>query len=124
MQNRGKTLTAGYAGKRLIDTSQEKFQETAGLKRWAEIIKYAQQYEKNRPYQIRYRKAKNPDDYFRKYETELVLYDGAKEMLRQAYQTAEKEGRQLERELDKLEQYLSAEPNTVSMQKHSQEPTR
>lgn len=37
VQNRGKTLTAGYAGKRLIDTSQEKFQESAGLKRWAEI---------------------------------------------------------------------------------------
>lgn len=198
-----KTLTTGYTTKRLIDTSQEKFQESAGLKRWAEIenlktaasayskvnsiadlekkieehaasakrnrekltilerkmksmaeiIKYAQQYEENRLYQIRYRKAKNPDDYFRKHETELILYDGAKEMLRrakidprtldinklraefsqmeqkkkelrQAYQTAEKEGRQLERERDKLEQYLNAEPNAVSMQKHSKEPTR
>ena len=78
-------------------------------------------YQENRPYQIRYRKAKNPDDYFRKHETELILYDGAKEMmrrakidhrtldinklraefsqmeqkkkeLRQAYQTAEKDG--------------------------------
>lgn len=198
-----KTLTTGYTTKRLIDTSQEKFQESAGLKRWAEIenlktaasayskvnsiadlekkieehaasakrnrekltilerkmksmaeiIKYAQQYEENRLYQIRYRKAKNPDDYFRQHETELILYDGAKEMLRrakidprtldinklraefsqmeqkkkelrQAYQTAEKEGRQLERERDKLEQYLNAEPNAVSMQKHSKEPTR
>ncbi|MCX4340782.1 MAG: relaxase/mobilization nuclease domain-containing protein [Lachnospiraceae bacterium] len=203
VQKRGKALTVGYTGKRLIDTSQEKFQESAGLKRWAEIenlktaasayskvnsiadleekiaersasakrnsekltilerrmksmaeiIKYAQQYQENRPYQIRYRKAKNPDDYFRKHETELILYDGAKEMLRrakidhrtldinklraefsqmeqkkkelrQAYQTAEKDCRQLERELDKLEQYLNAEPDTVSVQKNTKEPTR
>ncbi len=203
VQNRGKPLTVGSTGKRLIDTSQEKFQESAGLKRWAEIenlktaasayskvnsiaaleekiaecsasakrnrekltilerkmksmaeiIKYAQQYQENRPYQIRYRKAKNPDDYFRKHETELILYDGAKEMLRrakidhrtldinklraefsqmeqkkkelrQAYQTAEKDCRQLERELDKLEQYLNAKPDTVSLQKNTKEPTR
>ena len=203
VQNRGKALTVGSTGKRLIDTSQEKFQKSAGLKRWAEIenlktaasayskvnsiadlekkiaecsasaksnrekltilerrmksmaeiIKYAQQYQENRPYQIRYRKAKNPDDYFRKHETELILYDGAKEMLRrakidhrtldinklraefsqmeqkkkelrQAYQTAEKDCRQLERELDKLEQYLNAEPDTVSVQKNTKEPTR
>ena len=37
VQNRGKPLTVGSTGKRLIDTSQEKFQESAGLKRWAEI---------------------------------------------------------------------------------------
>ena len=37
VQKRGKALTVGYTGKRLIDTSQEKFQESAGLKRWAEI---------------------------------------------------------------------------------------
>ena len=203
IQNRGKPLADSYSKKRLIDTSQEKFQESAGLKRWAEIenlktaasayskvnsiadlekeikehaavskesrekliilerkmkgmaetIKYAQQYQENRPYQIRYCKAKNPDDYFRRHESELILYDGAKEMLRrakidprtldvvklradfsqmeqkkkelrQAYQTAEKDGRQLERELDELEQYLGAEPNTVSMQRHSKEPAR
>ncbi|MDE7359961.1 MAG: hypothetical protein K2N39_11140, partial [Lachnospiraceae bacterium] len=44
--------------------------------------------------------------------------------LRQAYQTAEKDYRQLERELDKLEQYLNAEPDTVSVQKNTKEPTR
>lgn len=54
------------------------------MKSMAETIKYAQQYQENRPYQIRYRKAQNPDDYFRKHETELILYDGAKEMLRRA----------------------------------------
>ncbi len=43
---------------------------------------------------------------------------------RKAYQTAEKESKQLARELDKLNQYLNAEPNTVSVQKHSKEQTR
>lgn len=123
------------------------------MKSMAEIIKYAQQYQENRPYQIRYRKAKNPDDYFRKHETELILYDGAKEMLRrakidprtldinkqrtefsqmeqkkkelrQAYQTAEKEVRQLERERDKLEQYLGTERNNESAQKNMNELLR
>ncbi len=47
-----------------------------------------------------------------------------KKELRQAYQTAEKDCRQLERELDKLEQYLNAEPDTVSVQKNTKEPTR
>ena len=37
VQNREKTRTGGYTRKRLIDTSQEKFQESAGLKQWAEI---------------------------------------------------------------------------------------
>lgn len=46
-----------------------------------------------------------------------------KRELRQAYQTAEKESRQLARELDKLEQYLNAEPDTISVQKSTKEPT-
>ncbi len=203
IQNRGKPLADSYAKNRLIDTSQEKFQESAGLKRWAEIenlktaanayskvnsiadlekeikehaaaskesrekliilerkmkglaetIKYAQQYQENRPYQIRYRKAKNPDDYFRRHESELILYDGAKEMLRRAkidprtldvvklradfsqmeqkkrelqqtYRTAENEVQQMKRELDKLNQYLNIEPPVVSEQKRSKEPPR
>ena len=37
VQSRDKTLPGAYVSKRLIDTSQEKFQESAGLRRWAEI---------------------------------------------------------------------------------------
>lgn len=37
VQSRDKTLPGAYVSKRLIDTSQEKFMESAGLKRWAEI---------------------------------------------------------------------------------------
>jgi len=203
VQNRDKIPPAAYASKRLIDTSQEKFQESAGLRRWAEIenlktaasayskvssladleqriaersalsresrekrtalerrmkstaeiIKYAEQYKANRAYNSAYRKSKNPDEYFRRHETQLILYDGAKEMLRrakidprtldldklradfskmelqkkellQACQSAEKEVRQMEREREKLEQYLSAEQADVSSQKRRKEPSR
>lgn len=105
-----------YASKRLIDTSDEKFQSSIGLQRWAnlenlkiaaqtyhevesiteleqkiatlnetgksakqtvvtlekqmksltEVLKYAKQYQENRSFQIRYKKAKNPDAFLRK----------------------------------------------------------
>lgn len=90
---------------------------------------------------------------FRRHETQLILYDGAKEMLRrakidprtldldklradfskmelqkkellQACQSAEKEVRQMERELEKLEQYLGAERNDESEHKKINEQLR
>ena len=123
------------------------------MKSMAEIIKYAEQYKANRAYNTAYRKSKNPDEYFRRHETQLILYDGAKEMLRrakldprtldldklradfskmelqkkellQACQSAEKEVKQMERELEKLEQYLSAEQADISSQKRKKEPSR
>ena len=51
------------------------------MKPYAEILKYAEQYEANKPYHLRSKKSKNPDDYFRRHESELLLYDGAKNML-------------------------------------------
>ena len=174
-----------YASRRLVDTSDEKFQNAPGLKRWAtienlkiaaqsyseaesitklehelavkteagksakqsvvelehrikdlaEIIKYAEQYRVNRSYHIGYKKAKNPDAYFRRYESQIILYGGARRMLEQAginlkslnvdklkseyqeltkqkdeltstYKTCEKEVRELSRKLDTLNQYL------------------
>lgn len=38
----------------------------------------------NRSYHIGYKKAKNPDAYFRRYESQIILYGGAKRMLEQA----------------------------------------
>jgi hypothetical protein len=123
-----------FASRRLVDTSDEKFQNSPGLQRWAtienlkiaaqsyaeaesitkleheiavktearksakqnvaelehrikdlaEIIKYAEQYRANRSYHIGYKKAKNPDAYFRRYESQIILYGGAKRMLEQA----------------------------------------
>ena len=54
------------------------------IKDLGEIIKYAEQYQSNHSYRIGYKKSKNPDAYFRKYETQIILYDGAKNMLEQA----------------------------------------
>ncbi len=53
------------------------------IKDLTEIIKYAEQYLDNRSYHIGYKKAKNPDAYFRKHESQLILYIGAKHMLEQ-----------------------------------------
>ena len=123
-----------YSTRRLIDTSDEKFQNSPGLQQWAaienlkiaaqsyneagslsdlehkitvkteagksakqsvvelehrmknlaEIIKYAEQYKANRSYHIAYKKAKNPDAYFRRYESQIILYGGARRVLEQA----------------------------------------
>ena len=54
------------------------------IKDLAEIIKYAHQYKDNRSYHIGYKKAKNPDTYFRRYESQIILYGGARRMLEQA----------------------------------------
>lgn len=105
------------------------------IKDLAEIIKYAEQYRANRSYHIGYKKAKNPDAYFRRYESQIILYGGARRMLEQAginlkslnidklkseyqeltqqkdeltstYKSYEKEVRGLNRKLDNLNQYL------------------
>lgn len=123
-----------YSSRRLVDTSEQKFQDSPGLQRWAaienlkiasqtyneissfaelkqeialkdevwksskqsvvklehqikdlsEIIKYAEQYKENRAYHIGYKKSKNPEAYFRKHESQIILYDGARQMLEQA----------------------------------------
>ena len=123
-----------YSARRIIDTSDEKFQNSPGLQQWAaienlkiaaqsyneagslsdlehkitvkteagrsakqsvvelehrmkdlaEIIKYAEQYKGNRSYHIAYKKSKNPDAYFRRYESQIILYGGARRMLEQA----------------------------------------
>ena len=126
-----KQLVKDYSSKKLIDTSEEKFEQSPGLKHWADIqnlkiaassysetgsiaelenslqlsrscqnctkqscgnrasikdlgqiLKYAEQYQTNHIYQVRYQKSKNPDAYLRSHETELLLHDGAENMLK------------------------------------------
>lgn len=187
-----------YSTRRLIDTSDEKFQNSPGLKHWAdienlkiaaknyieagslselehqiavkteagksarqsvvelehrikdlgEIIKYAEQYKANRSYHIGYKKAKNPEAYFRRYESRIILYGGARHMLEQAginlkglnidklkaeyqeltkqknnltatYKNCEKEVKSLTRKRENLKQYLGQE----ILQKNTQEQT-
>ncbi len=105
------------------------------IKDLGEIMKYAKQYRDNRSYHIGYKKAKNPDAYFRRYESQIILYGGARRMLEQAgidlkslnlnklkseyeeltkqkneltatYKNCEKEVRELTHKLENLNQYL------------------
>lgn len=191
-----------YISKRMIDTSQEKFQNNPYLKRWAtienlkiaastyqkvnsiaeleqkliqtsqlvketqqnlvelehqikketELLKYAEQYKATRPYQIRYKKSKKPEEYFQKHETELILYDGAKQMLYhagidpktlninqmktsleqqkkekqslyQTYQTAKKELQQMTKKQKNLQQYLEPSQDRKRNLKQKEEPS-
>lgn len=196
-QERKKPLAKkDYTSQKLIDTSEEKFQNSIGLKRWAtienlkiatqnyievgslsklehkislkttagktakqsvvklehqlkdlgEIIKYAEQYKTTAPYHLNYKKAKHPDAYFQKYESQLILYGGAKRMLEQAgidlktlnieklktkyeelskqkteltftYKTCEKEARDLSKTLKTLQQYFNQTPSSKIEQK-------
>lgn len=190
-----------YSSKRMIDTSQEKFQNNPYLKRWAtienlkiaastyqkvnsiaeleqkliqtsqlvketqqnlvaleyqikketELLKYAEQYKATRPYQVRYKKSKKPEEYFQKHETELILYDGAKQMLYhtgidlktlninqmktsleqqkkekqslyQTYQTAKKELQQMTQKQKNLQQYLEPSQDKKRNPKQKEEP--
>ena len=54
------------------------------IKVLAEIIKYGEQYKATFPYYSSYKKSKNPDAYFRKYESQIILFGGAKHMLEKA----------------------------------------
>ena len=188
---------------RLTDTSGEKFQNSPGLKKWAdvqnlklaaqtyleagsiakleqkfmvkseaansakqtilqmerqlktlwEILKYAQQYQTNRPYYLKYKKAKNPDTVFRKYESQILLYGGAKRMLEQAgidlkslnvdklkseylelekqknemsvtYKAYQKEAQEMYQKLETLKQYIGQETDKKQEQKTLISPNR
>ena len=180
-----KPIVKDYSRKNLIDTTEDKFAQSPGLKHWAdiqnlkiaaasysqagsiaelekqistkstlaktareslveterqlkdlgEILKYAEQYKANHLYHVRYKKSKDKDAYLRRHETELILHDGAENMLKRfgidtknldveklrsdynalyskkqalqkTYKSAEKEAAELKRKLDNLNQYL------------------
>ncbi len=186
---RKKPIVKDYSKKYLIDTTEDKFANSPGLKHWADIqnlkiaaasysqagsiselekqiaaksalvktartslvemehqlkdlgqiLKYAEQYKANRIYHIRYQKSKDKDRYLRQHETELLLHDGAenmlkrfgidtrnldveklrsdynalyskKEALRKTCQSAEKDAAAFTRKLDNLNQYLDRNP--------------
>ena len=119
------------------------------MKTLGELIKYAEQYKSNYPYYASYKKAKRPDAYFRKHESEILLFGGAKRMLEQAsvdlktlnlkklkleyqeletkkkelsatYKTCEKESSQLRRQLKQLQVYLGEEQSSQRLKKKEQ----
>ncbi len=65
---------AGYTKSSIISLERK-------MKEQALILKYAEQYTENKPYNMKYCKSKNKDAIFRKYETQLMLYDSAKNSL-------------------------------------------
>lgn len=108
------------------------------MKAKAEILKYAKQYMANRKYQRGYEKAKDQDAYFRNHETQIILFDGAENMLKRygiktdsldvekmqaeydkmaaqkakvkkTYQTAEKEVAEVKKQLRNIKQYFGIE---------------
>ena len=186
---RKKPIVKDYSRKNLIDTTEDKFAQSPGLKHWAdiqnlkiaaasyrqagsiaelenqifakstlaktarenlveterqlkdlgEILKYAEQYKTNHIYHVRYKKSKDKDAYLRRHETELILHDGAENMLKRfgidtknldveklrsdynslyskkqalqkTYKSAEREAADLKRKLDNLNQYLDRNP--------------
>ena len=124
----------------LAKTARESLVETEHrLKDFGQVLKYAEQYKTNRIYHIRYQKSKDKDRYLRQHETELILHDGAenmlkrlgidtksldveklrndynalyskKETLRKTYQSAEKEIITLTQKWDNLNRYLDRTP--------------
>ena len=67
---------AGYTKSSIISLERK-------MKEQALTLKYAEQYTENKPYNMKYCKSKNKDAVFRKYETQLMLYNGAKNGLEQ-----------------------------------------
>ncbi len=193
---RKKPIVKDYSRKNLIDTTEDKFAQSPGLKHWAdiqnlkiaaasysqagsiaelenqisakstlaktareslveterqlkdlgEILKYAEQYKTNHIYHVRYKKSKDKDAYLRRHETELILHDGAENMmkrfgidtknldveklrsdynalyskkqaLQKTYKSAEKEAADLNRKLDNLNQYLDRNPEQQTADK-------
>lgn len=52
------------------------------LRDLAEAIKYARQYQENKSVHDRYEKSKDQDRFFRKYESQIILFSGAERMLK------------------------------------------
>lgn len=53
------------------------------LRELAETIKYAEQYQSNKPFHVRYEMATNKDLIFHKYEPQIILFSGAEHILQE-----------------------------------------
>lgn len=108
------------------------------VKTLLEIIKYAEQYQSTLSIYQSYKKAKNPEAFLQKHESEIILHGGAKRMLEQAgintknmnvqklkaelstlekqkgelaatYKGLAKNEKELQKQMQKLKEYLRAE---------------
>ncbi len=138
----------------LAKTARESLVETERqLKDFGQVLKYAEQYKANHIYHVRYQKSKDKDAYLRRHETELILHDGAENMLKRfginpknidveklrsdynalyskkqalqkTYKAAEKETADLNRKLDTLNQYLARTPGQQVVDKKIDKDTQ
>nr|WP_300837740.1 relaxase/mobilization nuclease domain-containing protein [uncultured Acetatifactor sp.] len=185
LPTRKKSIAKDFSSRPLIDTTEDKYIKSPGLKHWADIqnlkiaaanysqtesiselekqisaksaiakasrdslvktehqlkdlgqiLKYSEQYKANHIYHVRYLKSKDQDAYLRRHETELILHDGAmnmlkrlgvntksididqfrndynslrskKQALQENYKSAEREIADLNRKLNTLTQYI------------------
>ena len=141
------TAAAGKEAKQTVRKLENR------IKDLAEIIKYAEQYKANKSFHIAYKKAKNPDAYFRKHESQIILYGGARRMLEQAgislkglnidkmkaeyqelvsqkkeltatYKNCEKDVKSLTQKLENLNQYLGRTEQLKDAQEQADRDTR
>ena len=127
-----KTTLAKTARNSLVETEHQ-------LKDLGQVLKYAEQYKTNHIYHVRYQKSEDKDAYLRRHETELILHDGAENMLKRfgvnpkdidieklrsdynalyskkqslqkTYKSAKKEAADLNRKLANLNRYLARNP--------------
>lgn len=161
-----KTAAASYAAADNLSDLQKQINEKSAeaksartelvelehrMKDVAELLLYAEQYRNNKPYQLKYKKSKDPDRYLRMHETQLILYDGAERMLRQKgldpktvnadeiradyesmqarkielekkYKTAEKEAKALKQKLSNVEQYMGHDISRENEQPKREHP--
>lgn len=73
---------------KITETKQQSVSANDGIKtlegklrELAEIIKYAKQYQKNKPFNDRNEAIKDKDRFLRKYESQIILFGGAERML-------------------------------------------
>ncbi len=138
-----KHTEANYIKAKLVAVEHE-------MKKVAELLRYVEQYNENKPFQDKYKKSKDPDRYFQMHETQLILYDGAermlekmglipqtinaievkndykimeskKIMLEEQYKAAEKNINTLQQKLSNVEQFIS--PNQLQQKKEQQRHT-
>ncbi|MCM1500060.1 MAG: relaxase/mobilization nuclease domain-containing protein [Clostridium sp.] len=135
----------------LVKTTRENLVETEHqLKDLGQVLKYAEQYKTNHIYHVRYQKSKDKDAYLRRHETELILHDGAENMLKRlginpknidieklrsdynaiysqkqalqtTYKSAEKDISNLNKKLNNLNRYLCRTPEQTVNGKKTKE---
>lgn len=73
------------------------------MKAKAEILKYVKQFVENRKYQRGYEEVKDQDTYFRSYETQIIFFGGAENMLkRYGIKTASLDVEKMQAEYDTM----------------------